>query len=127
MNLKSTCLFWTSISIVGRIIYIITSIFVKSNLPSRVVIFNVLLLVFALSLVIANSKKPLDSLAFVPFFILEIAVVIANILICNHEGIEKFTVYESGLIGSGWDVLINSILVIFIMGKYIRKDRSAKL
>lgn len=127
MNLKSTCLFWTSISIVGRIIYIIISIFVKNNLPIIVVVFNVLLLIFALSLIIANKKKKLDPLAFVPFFISEIAVVIANILICRHESIEKFTVYESGLIGSGWDILVNSILIIFILGKYIRKDRSASL
>ncbi|MGO1371737.1 MAG: hypothetical protein ACTHVE_07770 [Senegalia sp. (in: firmicutes)] len=104
-----------AISIVGRAIYN-TLYFVYSpdiNIISLILSFALLFL--GIYYLYMDSKKKFSAKMLIPFFIVEILVFLINLAIYRIEGKTAFTTLELGIIGSGIDVIINTMLIIYIL------------
>ena len=126
MKIKSLCIFITSISIIGRIIYIAAIHLTNSNIPPASMGFAILLVIYGIYLMIANKLKKIKTIAFLPYILCNEAAVILNIIICRSQNKFYFNIWEIGIIGGIWDILINGVLAFLILADHRIYENKAK-
>jgi len=104
-----------AISIVGRAIYNTLYFVYKPDINIISIILSFALLFLGIYYLYIDSKKKFSAKMFIPFFIVEILVFLINLVIYRIEGKTAFTTLELGIIGSGVDLAINIIVIIYIL------------
>lgn len=123
MKIKSVCMFLTTISVIGRVIYLTAIPLTNSSIPLISIITSVILLIYGLYLMITSNMRTMKATGFMPFIICNWIAVIINIIVCKNSNRIYFNIWEHGILGGIWEMLIYGVLVFLIIVDYfgIRK------
>lgn len=104
-----------TISVVGGTIYNTLYFVYKPDIHIISLILSFALLFLGIYYLYMDSKKKFSAKEFIPFFAAEIIVFLINVIIYRIAGRTNFNTLELGIIGGGLDVIINTILIIYIL------------
>lgn len=129
MKIKSVCLFVTILTVISRLTCLIAIPATHSSVPPISIAFAVILIVYGSYLITAMRFRTVRTIRFLPYFLLGVLFVSANIIICRSRYRIYFNIYEQGVMGGILDIFIYTVLLILIIAahwnrKMINKEQN---